>query len=137
MLRTVFAFLLGVVAMVATVAGLQTLGHWIWPPPSGIDMADKAQMAGFVDAMPLTAKVWILITYATAVEIGAIVSVLVDRPRWRGLSIALGVLMTVLCAVNFWLIPHPVWMVVVGLLLPVPVALAAGWWLRPQGAGAR
>ena len=136
MLRTVFAFLLGVVAMVATVAGLQMLGHWIWPPPSGIDMADKAQMAGFVAAMPLAAKIWVLVAYATAVEVGTIVAVLVNRARWRGLAMSIGLLMMVLCALNFWMLPHPWWVIVIGLLLPLPVAMAAGWWLRPKSPGA-
>lgn len=136
MLRTVFAFLLGAVAMVATVATLQMLGHWIWPPPPGLDMADPASTAGFVERMPLAAKLWVLVAYATAVELGTIVAVLVQRPRWRGLAMAIGLTMMGLTALNFWMLPHPWWMVVVGLLLPLPVAMTAGWWLRPRSPAA-
>lgn len=132
MLRTVFAFLIGALAMAGCVAALQALGHWIWPPPAGLDLTDPAQRSGFVAGMPLAAKVWVLVAYATAVEVATIVAVLVNRPRWRGLALSLGGLMVALSALNFWMLPHPWWMVLIGLLLPLPVAMTAGWWLRPR-----
>ncbi|MBS3896217.1 hypothetical protein [Silanimonas sp.] len=135
MLRTVFAFLLGSVTMVASVALLQMLGHWIWPQ-SAIDAGDRAAFAAQMASVPLAAKLWVLVAYATAVEVGTIIAVLVQRRRWRGLAMALGLLMTALCALNFAMLPHPWWMVVVGLLLPLPVAMMAGWWLRPRPSAA-
>lgn len=135
MLRTVFAFLLGSVTMVASVALLQMLGHWIWPQ-SAIDAGDRAAFAAQMASVPLAAKLWVLVAYATAVEVGTIVAVLLQRRRWRGLAMALGLLMTGLSALNFAMLPHPWWMVVVGLLLPLPVAMMAGWWLRPRAPGA-
>ncbi len=131
MLRTVFAFLIGVIVMIATVTGLQMLGHWIWPQ-SIIDSADPAALAAGVVGMPLAAKIWVLVTYAAAVELGTIVAVLLHRRRWRGLAMSLGLLMMLLCTINFLALPHPWWMVVVGLLLPIPLAMIAGWWLRPR-----
>ena len=136
MLRTLLAFLAGVIAMMGTLIALEAFGHFIWSPPP-VDMDDPAQWEAFIAAMPMTAKVWILISYATAVEVGTIIAVLIQRPRWRGLAMSLGLLMTVLIAVNFWMHSHPWWMVVIGLLLPLPVAMACGWWLRPKpGANA-
>jgi hypothetical protein len=38
----------------------------------------------------------------------------------------LGVVMLALVALNFSVIPHPVWMVVAGLAIPLPFALL-GW----------
>lgn len=134
MLRTVLAFLIGAVVMVVAVAVLQMLGHAIWPPPDGIDPSNPEAFAQIVAAMPLAAKIWVLVSYAIAVEVGTIVAVLVHRVRWRGLAMTLGMLMTALCALNFWLLPHPWWMVVVGLLLPLPIAMTAGWWMRPKVA---
>lgn len=131
MLRTAFAFLLGAVVMVATVAGLQMLGHWVWPQ-SAIDAGDRAAFAAQMENVPLAAKLWLLVVYATAVEVGTIAAVLLQRPRWRGLAMALGLLMMALIALNFAMLPHPWWMVVIGLVLPLPVAMMAGWWLRPR-----
>ncbi|MGL6291240.1 MAG: hypothetical protein ACRC2H_11165 [Silanimonas sp.] len=136
MLRTVLAFLLGAVAMVATVTALQMLGHGIGPPPTGLAPPPPEQIEALVAQMPLAAKLWVLVTYAIAVELGTIVAVLVQRTRWRGLAMAIGLLMMALCALNFWMLPHPWWMVVVGLLLPLPVAMTAGWWLRPRAPAA-
>lgn len=135
MLRTLVALLLGALVMVGAVAALQALGHWVWPE-SIVTPGDRDSMAAEVAQMPLVAKIWVLIVYATAVELGVITAVLVNRARWRGLAMSLGLLMTALCALNFWLIPHPWWMVGLGLLLPLPIAMTAGYWLRvpPQGS---
>lgn len=133
MLRTLLAFVVGVIVMLGAVAALQAFGHWIWQPPE-VDMADREAMALLIEQMPLTAKIWVLITYATAVEVGVIIAAWIQRPRWRGLAMSLGGLMTVLVALNFWMLPHPWWMVAIGLLLPLPVAMTAGWWMRPRAA---
>jgi hypothetical protein len=134
MLRTVFAFLVGAVVMAGCVAALQALGHAIWPPAANLHSANPQALAEFVAQMPLAAKLWVLVAYAIAVEVGTLIAVLIHRPRWRGLAMALGLLMTALCAINFWMLPHPWWMVIAGLLIPLPIAMTAGWWMRPKSA---
>ena len=133
MLRLILAFLAGAVALSLTVAGLQAVGHAVWPLPTGIDPKDAAQMAGFVEAMPLAAKAWALLAYAIATTVAVLVATTIARPRWKGLGIALGLLMVGLCALNVSLLPHPLWMLIAMLAIPLPIAMGVARWRRPAG----
>jgi len=44
----------------------------------------------------------------------------------------IGVLSLLGTALNMAMLPHPVWMVVIGQLQPVPVSLLAGWLVTPH-----
>lgn len=134
MLRAVLAFLLGVVVMGGAVAGLQMIGHAIWPLPAGIDPNDPAQMAAIVGSMPTAAKAWVVFAYAVATAIAVLVATMIARPRWKGLGIALGTLMLVLCLINLLMLPHPLWMMIAMLAIPLPIAMAVARWRRPADA---
>lgn len=134
MLRAIFAFLVGAVAMSLTVAGVQIIGHQLWPLPSGIEAKNAAQMAGFVESMPVAAKAWVVLAYAIATAVAVLVATTIARPRWKGLGIALGLLMVGLCAINLSLLPHPLWMAIATLAIPLPIALGVARWRRPAVA---
>ena len=89
MLRAIFAFLVGAVAMSLTVAGVQMIGHHLWPLPSGIDPNSHEQMATIVEAMPVAAKAWVVLAYAIATAVSVLVATAIARARWKGLGIAL------------------------------------------------
>jgi hypothetical protein len=134
MLRAIFAFLAGAVAMSLTVAGVQMIGHQLWPLPDGIDPNSHEQMATIVASMPVAAKAWVVLAYAIATAVSVLVATALARTRWKGLGIALGGLMVVLCLINILMLPHPVWMIVVTLVIPLPIAMAVARWRRPHAA---
>ncbi|WP_397608923.1 hypothetical protein [Silanimonas sp.] len=134
MLRLILAFLAGAVAMSLTVAGIQAIGHQLWPLPAGIDPNSHAQMATIVESMPVAAKAWVVLAYAIATAVAVLVATLIARPRWKGLGIALGLLMVGLCAINLSLLPHPLWMAIATLAIPLPIALGVARWRRPAVA---
>lgn len=133
MLRTFVAFLAGAISMSLTVAGIQMIGHALWPLPPGINANDAAQMASIVGAMPVAAKVWVVFAYAVATAVSVLVATAIARTRWKGLGLALGLLMVMLCIINILMIPHPLWMIAATLLIPLPIAVATARWRRPRG----
>lgn len=133
MLRLIFAFLAGAVAMSLTVAGVQAIGHQLWPLPPGIDPNRHDQMATIVEAMPVAAKAWVVLAYAIATAVAVLVATAIARARWKGLGIALGSLMVALCLINLLMLPHPLWMAIVTLAIPLPIAMAVARWRRPAG----
>ena len=135
MLRAIFAFLAGAVAMSLTVAGVQMIGHHLWPLPSGIDPNSHEQMATIVEAMPVAAKAWVVMAYAIATAVSVLVATAIARARWKGLGIALGLLMVVLCTINISLLPHPLWMAIATLAIPLPIAMGVARWRRPANGG--
>jgi hypothetical protein len=130
-LRSILAFLAGAVAMSLTVAGVQMIGHQLWPLPAGLNPNDHAQMATVVESMPVAAKAWVVLAYAIATAVAVLVATAIARPHWKGLGIALGGLMLVLCILNITMLPHPLWMIIATLAIPLPIALAVARWRRP------
>lgn len=135
MLRAIFAFLAGAVAMSLTVAGVQMIGHQLWPLPTGIDPNSHADMAGIVESMPIAAKAWVVLAYAIATAVSVLVATTLARTRWKGLGIALGLLMVGLCVINILLLPHPLWMIIATVVIPLPIAMGVAHWRRPTSGG--
>ena len=125
MLRSILAVLAGVLVMGITVAAVQWLGHSIFPPPAGVDPTDHDAMIALIASMPVMALAFVLFAYAFGTFLGAYTAATISAAHKRGAAIAVGVVMLALVGLNFSMIPHPLWMVVIGLLIPLPFALLA------------
>jgi hypothetical protein len=125
MLRSVLAVLAGILVMGITVAAVQWLGMSIYPPPPDIDMADREAMAALIAQMPVMALGMVLVAYAFGTFLGAYTASTISLRHKRGVALAISGVMVVLVALNFSAIPHPMWMVVAGLVIPLPFALLA------------
>lgn len=126
MLRSLFALCAGLFAAMIAITGVELANaKWLHPVPPGFDFRDPAQVQAFVAAMPTSALAlvvagWLLGAFAG----GAVAARLDERRPWLpatlvGAFIAIGTLL------NAQSIPHPAWVVAMGTLLPVPVALLA------------
>lgn len=125
MARSALALLLGFVAMIATVMLIQMLGHALYPPPE-IDFKDSAAVAALITTMPVSALLIVVLSWTSGAFVGAGVAARTNRQRAAGLAISMGVVMVLLVGINLLMIPHPLWMIALGLLLPLPMAIAAG-----------
>lgn len=124
MLRSILAVIVGILVMGITVAAVQWLGHSIFPPPEAIPAHPDA-MAELVANMPLAALAFVLVAYAFGTFLGAYTAATISLAHKRGVSIAIAMVMLALIAMNFSVIPHPLWMVIGGVLVPLPFALLA------------
>lgn len=129
MARTALALLLGFVAMVATVMLIQMLGHALYPPPE-IDFKDSAAVATLIKTMPVSALLFVVLSWSSGAFAGAGVAARIDREHTAGCSIGMGIVMTLLVSINLLMIAHPLWMIALGLLLPLPMAITAGRLVR-------
>ena len=125
MLRSILAVLAGVLVMAITVAAVQLIGHSVFPPPPGIDASDHEAMVALISTMPAMALAFVLLAYAAGGFLGAYTAATISRAHRRGAALAVGVVLLALIAMNFMAIPHPLWMVVAGVLIPIPAALLA------------
>lgn len=125
MLRSVLAVLAGILVMGITVAAVQWLGHSLYPPPADIDPTDHDAMIALISQMPKMALGMVLVAYAFGTFLGAFTATTISLAHKRGVAIVIGVVMLALVGLNFAVIPHPMWMVAAGLLIPLPVALLA------------
>ncbi|TNJ35212.1 hypothetical protein [Arenimonas terrae] len=125
MLRSILAVLAGILVMGITVAAVQWLGHSIFPPPARVDPTDHDAMIALIASMPVMALAFVLLAYAFGTFLGAYTAATISVAHKRGVAVIIGVLMLALAALNFSVIAHPMWMVVLGVLIPLPFALLA------------
>lgn len=130
--RTLLGVLAGLATMFVVIMLVELLGAQVFPPPDGVDMRDPQVLASAMAQMPLGALAMVVLAWVLGAFAGGWVAarVSVAHPRAAAAIVALAVVAgVVLMVLSF---PHPLWMTVLGLVLPVPAALAGARLARPR-----
>lgn len=122
MLRTVMAVVAGMVALVLVVALVEMLGHVVYPPPPNVDMTDPDQLNAMIGQLPTGALVSVVMAWALGSLAGGFVAHRVANRHRLMAALIVGGIMLALVIANLLMIPHPAWMTVAGLALPLPLA---------------
>jgi hypothetical protein len=117
LLRTIGGIIAGVVVAAALVVILETIGHLIFPPPEGVDLKDPETLKTLMNAIPVGAKVAVLIAWFGGALGGGIVAKLVTKKSWSPWVIT--AFMLAMCGFSLTMFPHPVWMIAGAIALPV------------------
>lgn len=129
MLKLILGVVVGVVVTMALVVAGEFALHAVFPMPMP-DMTDKAALQTLMADAPMGAKVGLVVVYFIAAFGGAFVAAKVAARRMAG-WISAGI-MAALTVANFFMLPHPVWVVAASLALIV----AGGWFGAKAGAKA-
>lgn len=132
MVRTILGMIAG-----ALVAGLALLGCWyasskLYPLPTSADFATPESLSAYAAGTPSTAIACILGGWALAGLLGGWTSAKIARPHRGGAALLIGAALTITVIVYATLMPNPEWVTVVGVLLPMPFAMAAGLMAMPR-----
>jgi hypothetical protein len=134
MLRSILAVLAGLVVAWITVSLFEFASMHTFPPPPGVDVRDPQQVAALVSRMPAGALALVLAGWVVGAFDGGLVAALIAKRRVPavvvGALVALGALAMVM------MVPHPLWMSIAGVFLPVPAALSGAWLGRGRKAAA-
>jgi len=125
--RGIAATVAGVLVAGLTIAGVEWLGHRLYPPPAGLKADDLEALAAHVAAMPIGALLFVLLAWLLGVFLGGIVAALLAgrRPRLYAGVIAAVILLGAIA--NFAMIPHPAWFMTLAVIsLPLVGFAAAG-----------
>jgi hypothetical protein len=123
MIRSIAAVLAALVAAVVVITVVQSIGHFIYPPPPDIDAATPDGMAAIIAQAPVPALLFVVLAYICgAVTGGAVVAkVGAGPPMTRALVV--GAVLTFAGLLNVLTLPHPIWLAV----LAVGVHLPSAW----------
>lgn len=138
--RTILAVIAGAAAMWLATAGLEFLGHVLFPPPAGLDPRERSDLARIVAASSAGALTMLVLAWTGGALAGGAVAAAISRGHRRGAALAVALLVMAGVAGMVWLVPGtPAWVWIAGLLLPVPAALCGARIARgprpPRGAG--
>ena len=128
MIRALLAVAAGIAVAFGGITVLQSIGHQIYPPPEGIDPADREAFAEVVRQMPVPALLLVVAAYAVGTFFGAWLAARIAGRPFPALLVG-GVMMLAGIS-NLALVPHPLWFMVLSVLVFVPSA-----WLASRVAG--
>ncbi|NUO76664.1 MAG: hypothetical protein HOQ32_11715 [Lysobacter sp.] len=130
--RTILAVLVGLVVAWITITLCEFGGVMLHPPAPGTNLADPNALAAHIASAPPAAMALVLLGWVAGAFDGALVAALISRRHKTGAALSLGVLIVLGVIANSVMIPHPLWMTVAGLALPIPAV-----WLAARLIGGR
>lgn len=121
--RNVLAALAGLVAAMLVIGVVEMAGHAIFPPPDGLDITKPEDQARLMEVVPIGAKVAVVVAWFLGALAGCAAATWIARtirPGWivAGVLVLGGMYTT-------QMFPHPVWMVVCAVVLPIAGKLLA------------
>jgi hypothetical protein len=120
-MRMIGGVVAGLIVAFLCVYGIETIGHSLYPPPPGFDLSNPDDMARMIAVMPVGAKVAVVLGWFVGALVGALVA---DKIARRGLAGWIVAILVVAAGIaTMVMIPHPAWMWVAGIGLP----LLAAW----------
>lgn len=122
MVRNILAVVVAFVVAGCFVVGVEALGHVVYPIPEGLDTTDFKQLADYVKVAPIGALLFVLLAQSCGSFAGGFITRVVGGSSYGRLALIYGVLALTMAAINVLLIPHPLWMTVLALALPIPLS---------------
>jgi hypothetical protein len=131
LVRGVAATVAGIVCAGLVIAGIEWLGHRLYPPPAGLKSDDFDALAAHVAQMPVGAFFLVLLAWLLGVFAGAWLSATIAGRRPRLYSGVIAAVILLGAIANFAMIPHPVWFMALAVLtLPLAGFAAAALAMR-------
>ncbi|MGO4551799.1 hypothetical protein AB4059_11930 [Lysobacter sp. 2RAF19] len=133
--QCVLGVLAGLVVMYIVIAGVEYGSHLLYPPPKGLDPTQTANLAAILAAAPFAALAMLVLAWVAGAFAGGWVAAKISRawPRTASVVVALFVLLGVIGMIL--IVPnHPTWVAILGIVLPVPMALLGARIARPRQA---
>jgi len=108
--------------MVAMIA-ITYLSNLIYPVPEGVDTSNPLVMRAYIATLPMGAKLIVLASWMVAAFVGGAVGArLAPEGKGRIVAINVGALLMLGGVINAFSLPHPTWMLIIGLLQYIPLA---------------
>lgn len=131
-LKKILALVIGLVICITTVALLEQLNHFLFIPESAstTDAHDPSVARAFMKNLPVAAYLMVLFAWLAGTALGiATASLLLKRVSRLFVPVITGIILLSTMA-NFYLLPHPSWMIVAAVLLLPLTGWTTGWLLK-------
>jgi len=116
----VLAVVVGFVCGGMTVAGIEGLGHEMYPPPEGVDMTVKENAKRYVETAPPLALLMIPIAWIAGTFIASLIGTLICPSQWRTIRFVISAVFLVLSVAMLITFPSTWYMWAIPLLLLFP-----------------
>ena len=122
-MRIGLGIIAGIIVMVIVVFAVELLCQQLYPLPAGLDVWDSEAMARYIETMPTQALAFVALAWFLGALAGAFVANKIAMRATAGWVVA--ILVVVFALFNLFTYPHPSWMWVAGIALPLVAAVLA------------
>ena len=127
MMRSVITVIVGILLGRITTGVLGLAGQALYPPPAGLELDGTGEAwRAYLGSAPPGMFLALLAAGVGGAFVGGLVAALLSERRRILHALAVGALQTVFAVVQFRLVPHPLWFMVLGVTVLLPVAGLAG-----------
>lgn len=134
-IRYIAAAFVGIVLAMALVAGIEAIGHAVYPLPAGLNFKDPAQVQAYFNGLGFGEFAFVLAAWIVSTFVGGVVAASIARTRPFLFAAFVGAVILAATIANMVLLPHPLWfsvLAVVGILL---ATYGAGWVAQTRQSG--
>ncbi|QNP40026.1 hypothetical protein [Lysobacter solisilvae (ex Woo and Kim 2020)] len=129
--RTIVGIVVGLVVAWLAMSACEFASLFLHRPPAGMDLRDPQALAAHIAAAPTSAMLVVVVGWMLAALLGGWVAARIARHR-RVAALVIGALVVLGVIANSMIIPHPLWMTIAGLVLPLPLAWFAARLATPR-----
>lgn len=123
MLRTIGSVITATLAAVVIFTLAEQGIHALYPSPTGLDFNNKAATEAYMNTRPFAAYLLVLAGWIVGAFVAGLFVRRISTQAGMLLPLVVGGILTVSAVLNFYMLPHPVWFVIVGVLVFVPSVL--------------
>lgn len=123
MVRKILAVIAGLVVANVIIIVVQMVSGMIFGMPQNVSMSDTAAMSDYISGLPATAFLLVAFGYALAYFAGGFIMRKISQWDSLVLPMILGILGTIGWIANLSMLPHPIWVAVLGFFCFIPFAL--------------
>jgi hypothetical protein len=126
-MRNALSVFLGVLTGIFIIFSLEIVSHIIYPIPEGTDLNNADAINAYTSAAPVIVFILLVVSYSLGSLVGGLVSSSVATLNKMTKSITTGGILMGLGVYNLFMIPHPVWTIIVSIFLFIPCSYLGGY----------
>lgn len=126
--KNALAVILGLLGSFFIILSLEIVGHIIYPPPANLDVTNMEELKAFTSSAPPIVFILVIISYAVGSIVGGLIASAIAVNNKITKAITVGGILMGLGAYNLFMIPHPIWTIIISIFLFIPCSYLGGYW---------
>lgn len=123
MKRNIISVVVGLVSAIVVFVIAETINSSLHPEPQTLNYNDSIAVKAFYNNQPLTLWLLVLVGWIIGSVLCGFLIKLISKNENKKLPIIAGIILTLSAIVNFFSLPHPIWFIIVGLIIFIPSTL--------------
>ena len=122
-MKNTLAVIAGLIVAIIIFSLFEYISTIIYPFPKDIDISNETAMKEYVSTLPSPVLLIILAGYAIGSFVAGLVIGSVSKSSEKKLPFIAGSILTIAAIINLATIPHPIWFMIINLLLYIPLTI--------------